>query len=556
MALTGLTSCNGLGIAGLWNSEDELEYIPVSEDGERWGFLGRDHKVVLADEFKHKPSAVVNGHFSVREGKGYALYKFSGKRPEVVKGCDNLECVGVFRGGLAPVTKKGKRISVINPQGETRFELNPVGGKEIKVCALGFTDGRLMVINEDGKMGFVDEKGNYVVRPTYDDANPFNEGVAIVAREKDNGKRYSVINEAGEVIFNMRDSYRPIKDDVGDALGGSLMYNGGYIFVRDDDRILAIDKKGESRKMSSKVKDVHDWDDEYIVFSNESGEQGVIDYDGERIVSPKYERIQIIGNDDFLCVDDDKARIVNGKGETTATIDISDGKCICLDPAIGIAAQEKSSVNFYKLNGERVCDTDFKDLDILASACSVVYSDKDNKGGSDMVSEDDVYAVTPAEDTVVAAVETVEADSYGGSSDFPQATGVIVSGTSEEAYNSYPTEVTDYSIGDNWGDSDAVLNARSRSGYKTFYGSGTISNHAVQVYGVIDNNGHVLGRYYNENGIKLDMNGLIDYNKDMVIKLGHGSETSYWILMHQGNGRYVGTWGKKCKPSEVTFTFS
>ncbi len=63
-------------------------------------------------------------------------------------------------------------------------------------------------------------------------------------------------------------------------------------------------------------------------------------------------------------------------------------------------------------------------------------------------------------------------------------------------------------------------------------------------------------RYYNENGIKLDMNGLIDYNKDMVIRLGHGSETSYWILMHQGHGRYVGTWGKKCKPSEVTFTFS
>lgn len=64
MALTCLTSCNGLGIAGLWNIEDELEYIPVSEDGS-------------------KPSAVVNGHFSVREGKGYALYKLSGKRPEV-----------------------------------------------------------------------------------------------------------------------------------------------------------------------------------------------------------------------------------------------------------------------------------------------------------------------------------------------------------------------------------------------------------------------------------------------------------------------------------------
>lgn len=73
MALTCLTSCNGLGIAGLWNSEDELEDIPVSEDGERWGFLGRDHKVV-------------NGHFSVREGKGYALYRFSGKRPEVKLG--------------------------------------------------------------------------------------------------------------------------------------------------------------------------------------------------------------------------------------------------------------------------------------------------------------------------------------------------------------------------------------------------------------------------------------------------------------------------------------
>ena len=48
------------------------DYIAVQTDKEDgWGFMSPDGDVILADEFKNEPSAVVNGLFSVQEGDFY-----------------------------------------------------------------------------------------------------------------------------------------------------------------------------------------------------------------------------------------------------------------------------------------------------------------------------------------------------------------------------------------------------------------------------------------------------------------------------------------------------
>lgn len=75
--------------------------------------------------------------------------------------------------------------------------------------------------------------------------------------------------------------------------------------------------------------------------------------------------------------------------------------------------------------------------------------------------------------------------------------------------------------------------------------------------------GSLTGRYLNENGTALDLNGQISPSGDeLEIHLGHKSNKTFsnWILSpvdsETKKGTYVfsGYWGKSKKPSEITFT--
>lgn len=57
------------------------------------------------------------------------------------------------------------------------------------------------------------------------------------------------------------------------------------------------------------------------------------------------------------------------------------------------------------------------------------------------------------------------------------------------------------------------------------------------------------------------MNGYIDSDNVLHIRLGHGSEISYWTLRSNdskatdtGSFAYKGEWGRKDKKTEMVFT--
>lgn len=84
--------------------------------------------------------------------------------------------VGEFRGGLATVgvaTPKGNRYGYINRKGEVvispRFEQ-----------AEPFSEGLAQVMQK-GKWGYIDTSGEYVIPPRFDDADTFRDGTALVA---------------------------------------------------------------------------------------------------------------------------------------------------------------------------------------------------------------------------------------------------------------------------------------------------------------------------------------------------------------------------------------
>ena len=345
-----------LALASCSKSQESLdsliEYSPVQEDKNgRWGFVGKDGEILISDEYKEKPSPVINGVFYVKEGSGYSLYK-AGKKPELIKNGDELYTVGYLMEGVIPVSRKGERISLINENGETVATLDPVKGKEIVAANYIFEDGLLSVVDEDHKIGFVNTKGEMVIPPTYDKAGGFAEGLCVVGKgkklyeedevfvmetveasresdgllgeeKKDDEEpwKVSVINKKGEEVFSLKNSYEPITG----------RFKDGYLAIEDGDRYGFVNKEGEMViKLPGKVNRIGDYNSKYVTFRSDNG-WGVMkmnEEDQEIIVKDKYDNIQIAKNDKFVATkDDDKYSLINSKGEKEFDFD-SDYKLV------------------------------------------------------------------------------------------------------------------------------------------------------------------------------------------------------------------------------------
>ena len=135
--------------------------------------------------------------------------------------------------------------------------------------------------------------------------------------------------------------------------------------------------------------------------------------------------------------------------------------------------------------------------------------------------------------------------------------------TSSDAYTAYADDVNDMSMGDNWRSSSFISNAIYQGGVMSnLKASGNINGSSVKFEAAIMKDGRIYGRYKHSNGTKLDVNGIIDKDGNLVIKLGHGSATSYWVLhksFSEGNGQivnYTGTWGKHDLHSDLRCVYS
>lgn len=303
-----LTSCSSDSL--------DAEYVAVKESRSgNWSFYSPDGKMVCKDEFKREPSAVINGYFYVQEGdKGlYTLYKV-GEKPEAVKGCDGLYSVGYMSEGIVPVVKKDARITFVDKDGEVKFTLEPIGGKEIVSASAYASEGMIAVRNADGKCGYVNTKGETVIEPKYANATPFVDGMAIVLEKgKDD---YSlgaclVIDKKGEQVFKLKDGYIP-EDG----------FKYGYLLCKDaNGQAVLLDKKGEQVfKFKDGVR-VKDYNSKYVLYRDSDG-SGVMTLEGEVKIKPgKYTSFAFVDESKFIADKDDKTVVLNADGEETKVFD-------------------------------------------------------------------------------------------------------------------------------------------------------------------------------------------------------------------------------------------
>ena len=112
--------------------------------------------------------------------------------------------------------------------------------------------------------------------------------------------------------------------------------------------------------------------------------------------------------------------------------------------------------------------------------------------------------------------------------------------------------LTELTIGNNF---DEVAD-QTGSTHTYFHATGAIDDSNVTMRCWLTEDGEIHGRYRHENGTTLDANGFIQPDGDLYIQLGHGSSKSEWRLSPVGSEsgiRYEGTWGRRHKPSYITF---
>lgn len=364
------TSCSG--------DERELPFdyiaVQVDKDGS-WSFYGPDGEVLLKDEFKNRPSNVVDGYFFVQEGKKelYTLYKFDKKKPEAI--AEGFKQLGYMGEGLIPSVRENERISVLDNKGKVKFTLQPINGKEVTRCSSRYKEGLLLIGVDDGddkiKYGYINTEGKVVIAPKFSLGLSFNDGLAIVCFSDEiwgEKVEYAIIDKNGETVKKFRTGTRPVDNE----------FMEGYLILRDsNDRCLIVDKKGETvTKLPAKAKDVEDWNKKYIVFEDEDGNRGVMDFEGEVIIRPKYSSIQIIDSDRFLATekmgDDRRSLILDKDGEEELRID-NYKYGVGWNYQFGLVGYDKNTVTFLEDDGKARKHAEFNDFGGLGG--SSIFSD-------------------------------------------------------------------------------------------------------------------------------------------------------------------------------------
>lgn len=365
------------------STENDIDYLAVKSDKDsNWGMIGPDGKILFDDEFENRPSAVINGLFTVEENKGISVYK-AAEKPELVADLEGLKDAGVMSDGVIPATRPGERIKYYNADGKMVFELLPYKKKELTNVRAYFSDGMAAVWDEEDNIGFINNKGEMKIEPKYATCTEFSEGYAAVVKKADMEKE----DEAGESAESEDGPSYPTYiinkkgEEVAKLTGIAITSNmiGGKFAAKKGDRYGFVDKKGEFTKLPSKVQSIWDFNEKFVVYTSEDSKVGVMNMDGEIVIRAKYEYISMMPGDKFLCKSNSKKfYIVNANDERETTFEDMD--YLVYLKGFGLIGGEEHAISFYKEDGEPLIKNDF--YDISASANSLVTTDYFNATGA------------------------------------------------------------------------------------------------------------------------------------------------------------------------------
>lgn len=176
--------------------------------------------------------------------------------------------------GLAPASDEDGKYGYIDEKGEWVIE-----PKFDYANAFG-TNG-LAAAYDGEKWGYIDTKGEWKIEPKYDYAYPFYSGVAEVEKSVDDEYQYALINEKGEFL---------VKFGEYDYMDG--FYNGdiGYCRVDKGDKRGIIDITGKEVVALGEYDYIGAVYKDGFIFA-EDKKLGFADFEGNYILEPEYDEL-------------------------------------------------------------------------------------------------------------------------------------------------------------------------------------------------------------------------------------------------------------------------
>ncbi len=141
------------------------------------------------------------------------------------------------------------------------LNLSNLDEKELQYSDIGEYIEGLMVVEENGKYGYIDEKGEVKIPISYEIAENFKEGMGVVAKTSG----YGVIDKDGNEVLPM--------------IYDSLVIHENYIYGKKDDKVGIFFKNGKTLLPTSY--DRLSFIEKEIVLFEKDDKVGIIKLDGE-----------------------------------------------------------------------------------------------------------------------------------------------------------------------------------------------------------------------------------------------------------------------------------
>jgi hypothetical protein len=223
----------------------------------KWGFIDKTGKIVIEPQFNFW-QAQFNSAFS----DGLVAVNFNNGKDESFKQDGNN--VSNVKWGFAD--KKGRL--VIPPKFVGDYFQPPRFTEGLApVIFSSMFPGSQSFVGIGAKFGYIDKTGEYVIKPIYDKAINFQEGLAAVTVDGKEG----FINTKGEVVIPL--IYKL-----------ALSFENGYAIVVMNDKYSFIDKSGNN-PFNKQFDSLSEFSDGLARFE-EGGKYGFIDINGNVVIKP------------------------------------------------------------------------------------------------------------------------------------------------------------------------------------------------------------------------------------------------------------------------------
>jgi len=288
LALLAMTSCTDKPATPVVT--DNIQYLPFQESANSgWGLIGTDGQVLVSNEYQQMPTVAIHDRFFAKNKEGLWELYTTDKNPKLIG--TPYSQAGAFIAEVAPVVEKGKFIEFIDVNGNVKFTLDRIDGKDVISCT-NFSDG-VAIFRAGSYYGAINTKGEVIADPRYITIMPANDGYMLALDKKYEsdllqGKlddiTYTVIATTGEEVSTIPTRRFKL---------ASQTFVSGALVVTDESgdgslRTGLVNLQGEwIVKASEKIKSIKAIREKTFIF-NDGDAYGVMDFEGKELIRPRY----------------------------------------------------------------------------------------------------------------------------------------------------------------------------------------------------------------------------------------------------------------------------